>query len=86
MNGGSQPMLQGTEAPVPNGGLPAGMSMPLLQEGVPAATPDNYQVTPASGVCFTKHCTLPYGVVVFDICFAAQRYLNLVSGCVYMHF
>ena len=50
---------------MPNGGLPAGMSMPLLQEGVPAATPDNYQVTPASGVCFTKHCTLPCGVVAF---------------------
>ena len=67
MNGGSQPMLQVTGAPVPNGGLPAGMSMPLLQEGGPAATPDNYQVTPASGVCFTKHCTLPCGIVFFHM-------------------
>ena len=67
MNGGSQPMLQVTEAPVPNGGLPAGMSMPLLQEGGPAASPDNYQVTPASGVCFIKQCALPCGLVLFDM-------------------
>ena len=60
-------MLQVAGALVPNGALPAGTSMPLLQEGEPATAPDSYQVTPASGVCFTEQCMWRRGDVLSDI-------------------
>jgi len=50
MNGPSQAMQQVPAFSMPNGA----MSLPPLQEGIPAAMADNYQVSPAPGVGFCQ--------------------------------
>ena len=50
MNGPSQPMQQVPAFSMPNGA----MSLPPLQDGIPAAMADNYQVSPAPGVGFCQ--------------------------------